>query len=486
MTSNLQAIVLAAGKSARFNTSKTKLAEKICGQEMILYPTKLLESMNIPTTVVIGYQKELVQEIVTKAHERVQFTVQEEQHGTGHAILCARESFKKEHILIMHGDTPLITAELIEKLYNKHMETRSTVSFIVAHNNDPSGSSYARVVKQQENKFKIVESHEFDGDYNDHCCINAGIYIVSKKFLEQSLEEVKKNEASQEFYFTDIIKIASEQNEPITTIQAPFDHIRGINNFQELWAAEHIKRSELIKYWMDQGVRFSVAHNVHIDLDVTIGAGTYIGCGVHILKGSKLGTNCMIHEFSAIEGSMLEDNVTIFSHCIVKDSFIGNNASVGPFAHVTSNTRIEEGAIIGNFVEVKRSTIGINTKAKHLAYLGDACIGNNVNIGAGTITCNHDGVNKHKTIIQDGAYIGSNSTLVAPLMVEKNAYTAAGSTITDLVPEDALALGRSRQVNKDGYAKKLRARNKAAQESEDSAFLGAVKSKNDSSLSGEN
>lgn len=484
MINNLQAIVLAAGKSTRFNTEKTKLVEKICGQEMILYSTRLLEQLNIPTTIVIGYQKEVVQEVITRQHkESVHFVVQEEQHGTGHAILCARDSFQRDQILIMNGDMPLVTPEIIDRLYAKHMETNAAVSFIVAHNDDPTGLSYGRVVKENDNKIKIVEAKDFKGDYNDHCCINAGIYIVSKSFLEKNLEVIEKNEESKEFYFTDIIKIASEQNEIITTIQSSFDRIRGINTFQELWAAEQIKRAELIKYWMEQGVRFSVAQNVHIDLDVTIGAGSYVGCGVHILRGSKLGQNCFIHEFSAIESSILEDNVSILSHCIVKDSFIGKNSSVGPFAHVTSNTRIEENAIIGNFVEVKRSSIGAGSKAKHLSYIGDAHIGANVNIGAGTITCNHDGVEKHKTVIKDGAYIGSNNTLVAPVVIEKGAYTAAGSTITDLVPEEALAIARSRQINKDGYAKKLRAR-KTKQEVQDS-FLGAVKGPNDNSLEGQ-
>lgn len=485
MLTNLQAIVLAAGKSTPFNTEKTKLVEKICGQEMILYPTKLLQELGIATTVVIGYQKELVSAVIIKQHQdRIHFVTQEDPQGTAHAILSARDSFKDEHILIMHGDMPLVTPEIIEKLYAKHLETKSTVSFIVAHNDDPSGMNYGRIVKDN-NKIKIVEAKEFKGDVNDHCCVNAGIYIVTKKFLINNIDEIEKNEASKQFYFTDIIKIASDQDEPIATIQTSFDRIRGINNFQELWAAEHIKRSELIKHWMDRGVRFSVAQNVHIDLDVTIGSGSYIGCGVHILRGSKLGKNCFVHEFSSIEDSQLGDNVVIYSHCIVKETQTGNNVQIGPFAHVSSNTTIHDNAVIGNFVEVKRSVVGSNTKAKHLTYLGDADIGTNVNIGAGTITCNHDGITKHKTIIQDGAYIGSNNTLVAPVTIEKNAYTAAGSTITQTVPEDALGIGRARQVNKEGYAKKLRAQKKVKQTTDESiSFIGAVKTINDSTLEG--
>jgi len=483
MLKNLQAIILAAGKSKSFNTPKSKLAEKICGQEMILYPTKLLESLCIPTTVVVGHQKELIQSILTATHlDRLHFVTQEEQQGTAHAILCARDSFKEEHILIMDGDMPIVTSEIIERLFAKHIASSATISFIVAHNDDPSGRHYGRVVKQENNKIKIVDATEFDGDTNDHCCVNAGIYIVTKNFLSANIDEIEKNETSNEFYFTDIIRIASDKQEPVVTIQAPFDRIRGINNFQELWAAEHIKRSELIKHWMDKGVRFSVAQNVHIDLDVEIGAGSYIGCGVHILNGSKLGTNCFIHEFSAIESSTLADDVVIYSHCIVKDTHIGSRAKVGPFAHITENTIIGEDAIIGNFVEIKRTVVGKKSKAKHLAYLGDAEIGANVNIGAGTITCNHDGSKKHKTTIKDGAYIGSNNTLVAPITIEEDAFTAAGSTITQDVPKDALGIGRARQINKDGYGKKLRA-GKNTKSDVAASFIAAVKTTNDTKLS---
>lgn len=484
MIQNLQAIILAAGKSTSFNTSKSKLAEKICGQEMILYPTKLLESLGIPTTVVIGHQKELIQGIIQAHHKNnVHFVVQEEQHGTAHAIECARNSFIQEHILVMNGDAPLVKKETVEKLFAKHIESGATISFVIAHNEDPSGHPYGRVVKQDGNKIKVVQAKEFDGDMNDHCCIDAGIYIVTKKFLASNINEIEKNDTNKEFYFTDIIKIASEKQEPITTIQAPFDHIRGINNFQELWAAEHIKRSELVKYWMDRGVRFSVAQNVHLDIDVEIGAGSYIGCGVHILRGSKIGNECFVHEFSAIQASTLADNVEIYSHCIIKDTHIGARAKIGPFAHVTEHTTIEDDAVVGNFVEVKRSSIGKKTKAKHLAYLGDATIGSHVNIGAGTITCNHDGTKKHTTTIKDGAYIGSNNTLVAPVTIEENAFTAAGSTITLTVPQDALGIGRARQVNKEGYGKRLRAGKTKTEET--ASFIAAVKTNSDTNLEGQ-
>ncbi len=464
LDNKLQAIVLAAGKSRRFNTGTSKLNQKICGREMILFTTKLLEKLNIHTTLVVGYQKELIKDIVTKNHKTdIQFVHQEEQKGTGHAILCARNSWSEENILIINGDMPLITKEIIEQLYSEHIEKKAMISFVYSHNIDPN-NSYGRVVKT-ENSIQIIEAKDFDGSKQDHCCINAGIYIVNKKFLEQHIKELESSNASQEFYFTDLIKIASDNKYTVAMLSAPFDRIRGINTLEELWAAEQIKRSDLIKYWMQQGVRFFAPQNVHIDIDVTIGAQTKIGSGAHILKGTHIGKNCQIYQFTTLKNSTIEDNTTIYSHSIIKDSIIHESAEVGPFAHLRNGAIIKKEAVVGNFVEIKNSTVGEKTKAKHLSYLGDATIGKGTNIGAGTITCNHNGLTKEKTTIKDGAYIGSNNTLVAPVTIEKNAYTAAGSTITNNVPENSLAFGRAKQVTKKDYVpllkKKLQEKTKA-------------------------
>lgn len=454
-TQKLQAVVLAAGTSSRFNTGKTKLLEKICGQEMIIYPIKVLQKLGIPTTVVVGYQKEEIQSILTQAcGTTLSFAIQEEQWGTGHALKCTTNVWNKDHILIINGDMPLITCDIIEHLYARHLEEHATISFAIAHNADPELKSYGRVIKAQNN-MKIIEARDFSGDTHEHCCINAGIYIVNRQFLQEHIEHIQENKEAKEFYITDLIKIASEKSLPIATISVPFDQIRGVNNHQELWAVEQIQRAELIKQWMDQGIRFSVAQNVHIDLDVFIGSGTHIGCGVHLLKGTVIGRNSIISEFSSLSNTSIGDNVTVHPFSIISDATIKDNAQVGPFAHIQEKTVIEQDSIIGNFVEVKRSVVGAETKIKHLSYIGDAIIGTQVNIGAGTITCNHNGFVKNQTIIKDNAYIGSNNTLVAPLIIEKRAFTAAGSVITDPIPEEALAIGRSRQVNKRRYARKL-------------------------------
>jgi len=449
---NLQAIILAAGKATRFKSERSKLCEKICGQKMILYPTKLLEHLNIPTTAVVGYQKESLQKIITDYHhDRINFITQEDQHGTGHALLCSRKHWHTDHILIMNGDIPLITNEIIETLYKKHIATKAVISFVTAHS---SHNSYGRVI-QTNNSIKIIEAREFNGDIHEQCCVNAGIYIATKNFLTDHIDSIKQTKTSKEFYITDLIDIASKKNLPIATTTAPFDQIRGINTFEELWATEQIKRAELIKHWMKQGVRFSFAQNIHIDRTVSIESGSFIGCGVQLLGNTKIGKNCTINAFSLLNNTILGNQVVIHPHSVIENARIDAHAQVGPFAHVRENTHIKSHAIIGNFVETKNSTIGHHTKAKHLTYLGDATIGSQVNIGAGTITCNYDGVKKEKTIIEDKVFIGSNNSLVAPVTLHENSYTAAGSVITDDVPPNALAIARTRQTNKDGYTQKI-------------------------------
>jgi bifunctional UDP-N-acetylglucosamine pyrophosphorylase/glucosamine-1-phosphate N-acetyltransferase len=484
MKQNIQAIVLAAGKSTRLKTGRSKLIEEICGQPMIVFSTKLLKSLNIPTTVVVGHQKELIESTLKKYKQQVDFVTQDTKNkGTGHALLCTKEQWNKDHILVLNGDMPLVTSEIIQSLYTKHIESHAAISFVMAHNTDPA-TGYGRVIKT-DSTIKIVEAKEFNEDASEHCCINAGIYLIKRDFLEKHSTSLKQNETSSEYHITDLVAIANENNYTVSTTVASFDHVRGVNNQHELWAAEQIQRSNIIKHWMENGVRFSVAHNVHIDLDIEIGAGTYIGCGVHILYGSKIGNNCKIHEYSSLEGTVIGDNTEIMPFTIVKNATVGDNCQVGPFAHIQEETIIEDSAVIGNFVEIKRSTIGAHSKAKHLSYIGDTKVGTSVNIGAGTITCNFDGKNKNKTVIKDNVFIGSNNTIVAPVTIEQNSFTAAGSTITKDVPCDTLAIERGTQINKMGYTKKM-FENKQTEPCKatdithkKTEFMGAVRTSND-------
>lgn len=458
-----QAIILAAGRSSRFKTGRTKLVEKICGREMVLYPTAIFADLKIPTVMVVGFQKDVIEEAVRdNIDSPVTFIHQEEQKGTGHAIACTRDAWKADNIVVMNGDMPLITHDLIERMLKKHVEADATLSFATAHHCDPE-ALYGRVI-QADNNIRIIEAQDYDGDLSEQCCVNAGIYIIKRSFLEQSIDKLTDNNAQHEWYITDLVGIASQEKLKVQTIPVPFDRIRGVNDFKELWAAEQIKKSEIIQHWMSQGVRFSIAHNVHIDWDVTIGSGTFIGSGVQLLRATKIGKDCVVGAGSFLKKAVVGDRTTIHVNTVIEQSHVGTDAAVGPFSYIHGHSSVQNHATVGSFVEVNRSQVGEYSKAKHLSYLGDTTIGKGATIGAGLITCNYDSANKHATQIQDGAFIGGNNTIVAPVTIGAHAITAAGSTITHDVPENALAIARQHQLNKDDYAPKVREKAKEYKE----------------------
>ncbi|MCL4361376.1 bifunctional UDP-N-acetylglucosamine diphosphorylase/glucosamine-1-phosphate N-acetyltransferase GlmU [Candidatus Dependentiae bacterium] len=455
MTNNLQAIILAAGRSSRFNTKNTKLSYKICGQEMIAYPAKLLGQMKIPTTLIVGYQKEIVKETIEKHNLEASFVEQTDQKGTGHALLLTKDLWSKENILVMNGDMPLITKEILENLIEHHSKTKATITLVSAYNTDPSLQSYGRVLKEN-NKVEIIEAKHFKGDLNAPCFINAGIYLIKKEFLEKHIKDLQYNSLTGEMYITDLIALASQKNYLVETINAQFDLVRGVNTLKELWAAEQIKKSELINFWQERGVYFSLAQSVHIDLDVTIGSETLIGMGAQLLQGTRIGSRVNIGFGSVITSSEIHDDVIIHPCSVITKTKIESHAQIGPFAHIRNNSHIGESSVIGNFVEISKTEFGANSKAKHLTYIGNAKIGSNVNIGGGTIVCNYNGVTKNTTTIHDNASIGSNNCLVAPVEIGQEAITGAGSVITENVPDHALAVARAQQVNKENYALKLK------------------------------
>lgn len=451
---NTRAVVLAAGKATRFKTKKSKLLFNICGQAMILYPLRALEELQIPISLVLGYQSGAVQNEVELVQVKdVTYVIQEQQLGTAHAVACTQSTWDQEDILILYGDMPLVTKELITQLIADHKARNSTITFFTSYVMDPTG--YGRVIEHDGN-IKIVEEKDCTEEQRHINRINAGVYVMKREFLDQHLVEIVKSSVTGELYLPELIAIACQEGLPVHAISVPYDNVRGVNTLQELWGVEQVKRSEFIKHWMANGVRFELAQSIHIDMNVEIGAGSFIGTGVHLLGNTKIGEECFIGAFSIVEETTVGDCSTIHSHSIIQDSTVGNNVHVGPFARLRDNVTLGDKAVIGNFVEAKNTTLGEGSKAKHLSYLGDTVVGDNANIGAGTITCNYNGVTKATTIIQDEAFVGSNNTLVAPLTIGKGAYTAAGSTITQDVPNNALAVGRSRQVNKPEYAEAMR------------------------------
>jgi bifunctional UDP-N-acetylglucosamine pyrophosphorylase/glucosamine-1-phosphate N-acetyltransferase len=487
MKHSIQGVILAAGKSTRVNTGRSKLLEPLCGQEMILYPTKALDSLDIPITLVVGHHADAIKNCVERHHSGAEFVPQEEQRGTGHALLCTMRSWSADNILVLNGDMPLVPTDVLEQLIEKHTASKSDITFVSAHNVDPSLTGYGRIMKFN-NRIAIVEAKDFEGNTHEHCCVNAGIYLFSRAFLNTYLPTLQPNGKTGEYYITDLIGIASANDCRVETVSADFDRIRGINTLKELWAAEQIKRSDLISFWMEQGVRFYSAQSVHIDINVSIGQGSYIGCGAHLINGTKIGLNTTIEAFCIVSNCTIGNNVTINSHSVLHDSTIEDSAHVGPFAHVRTESTIKHNATVGNFVEIKKSLLGAHTKAKHLSYIGDAQVGERVNIGAGTITCNHNGTTKNRTVINDNAYIGSNTIMIAPVTIGEHAFTAAGSVITQSVPAESLAIARSRQIIKDGYAQKIKEKN-AQKSSNDTdqidtneklSFVGALKTYNNS------
>jgi bifunctional UDP-N-acetylglucosamine pyrophosphorylase/glucosamine-1-phosphate N-acetyltransferase len=357
MVNNIQAVLLAAGSSRSSQTNTTKLAHKLCGQEMVLYPLSLMQELAISTTVVVGHQKDLIEPLIYNRFKNdVSCVYQAEQHGTGHAVSCAQHSLTSELVLIMNADTPLVTKDIIEKLIITHNEHSATISFVVAHNADPSGYSYGRLI-HDHNGMHIVTSQDFSGDYHEHCLIDAGIYLIRKDFLLTALPQLTKCSLSSEVNLSDLVALANKDNLPIALTHASFDRIRSIDTLQDLWAAEHIKRSDLIRDWMSKGVRFTQPQTAHIDLGVTIGKDSVIGAGVHLMGNTSIGKGCTIREYTTIENAIIRNNVTILPHSIISNTRVASQSVVGPFAHLHEAE------------ELKKST-ATTTKTAHASFVG--------------------------------------------------------------------------------------------------------------------
>lgn len=332
-SAGVQAIVLAAGRAKRFNTQTSKLLATICGQEMVLYVTKALAELTIETTVVVGYQAESVKKVIETVHgPLIKFVLQEKQGGTGHAVLCTEDYWHADNILVMNGDMPLVTPDIIGALCEAHQKTNAVASIVVAHDLDPSGA-YGRIVKSG-NSLKIVEAKEFTADITEHPYINAGIYIFKRSFIEQYLPNLETNKTSNELHITDLIAIASNNKDVIATITVPFDRVRGINTLKELWQAEQIKRADIMSFWMLQGVRFAMPHTCHIDLNVRIGAGSCIEGNVMLRGQTIIGADCYISNGCNLCDAILADHVVIRPYTILENVQVKTGTVIGPFIYL--------------------------------------------------------------------------------------------------------------------------------------------------------
>lgn len=453
-------LIMAAGKGTRLKSRRAKVLHEIAGKPLLAHVIKAAQQV-VPSRdiyVVVGHQEQVVREAVDSTG--VQFVSQPEQRGTGHAVMCSREAIQDyQNVLVLSGDVPLIRPDTIAAVRDFHTENQAAMTILTAEPADPAG--YGRMVRASAGSNRvtaIVEQKALTPAQHKIREINSGIYAFSTAPLFANIDRLSTDNAHREFYLTDMAALLVRARANVVALKAADPaEVLGANTLAELASLDAELRMRKCQELMASGVSIYRPDTCVIDPDVEIGSDTIIEPFVQVLGASRIGSDCRIRSFSIISDSQLANGVLVRPGCIIDQSQVAAGALLGPYSHLRPASEIGEGAHIGNFVETKKTRLGRGSKANHLTYLGDAEIGENVNIGAGTITCNYDGVHKHVTVIEDGAFVGSDSTLVAPVRIGKGSYIAAGSTITDNVPEDSLALGRARQTVKEDWAKRRRA-----------------------------
>ena len=451
--------IMAAGKGTRLKSKRPKVLHEIGGRALLLHVIAAARTL-VPADqiyCIIGHESDRVKAAVE--HTGVKFVLQAEQRGTGHALQMVKAWFAlsgdkpPQHLLVLSGDVPLIRPETIATVRDTHLREHAAMTILTAVPADPTG--YGRVLRANPNKPEvtaIVEQKSLTPDQLNAPEINSGIYCFETQALFSKLDALKTNNAHGEFYLTDIAAMLVAEGKRVVAVKAhSVDEVLGANTIAEMMHLDAAMRLATARRLMDTGVTIFRPETCVIDSAVTIGPDTVIEPYVQLLGATHIGSDSRIRSYSVIQNCTIGNNVTVLNGCVFDDSDIADNAILGPYSRLRPESHIGEGAHIGNFVETKKTTIGKGSKASHLSYLGDAIIGAGVNIGAGTITCNYDGVHKHRTTIGDGAFIGSDSNLVAPINIGAGSYIAAGSSITEDVPDGALALGRSRQTNKPGW-----------------------------------
>ena len=452
---------MAAGKGTRLKSKRPKVLHEIGGQALLKHviaaARTLVDAGNI--YCIVGHEADRVKAAVGPTG--VKFVLQQEQQGTGHALQMVKAYFTDSrdpmptNLLVLSGDVPLIRPETIRAICEMHLAEAAAMTILTAVPDDPTG--YGRVLRSGSGVevSAIVEQKSLRPEHGDPPEINSGIYCFKTDALFAKLDLLSTENAHGEFYLTDVAALLVADGQRVVAVQGDsVDEVLGANTIAEMMHLDQAMRAATARRLMAQGVTIFRPDTCVIDAQVTVGADTVIEPYVQLLGATTIGTECRIRSYSVVQQSSLGDGVLVRNGCILDGAEVSDGAILGPYAHLRPESRIGEGAHVGNFVETKKVTLGKESKANHLNYLGDAVIGAGVNIGAGVITCNYDGVKKHLTHIGDGAFVGSDSTLVAPLSIGAGAYVAAGSCITEDVPDGALALGRSRQVLKAGWATK--------------------------------
>ncbi len=452
--------IMAAGKGTRLKSKHPKVLHEVGGRPILAHVVATAVKV-VPASdvfVIIGHEAERVRQAV--AASGVNFVLQAAQRGTGHALMVARDALSKyDQVVVLSGDAPLITAATVKKLSDFHSGEKAAMTLLSADLDEPFG--YGRVIRKSAGKPEvqaIVEEKSATAKQRKIREINSGFYAFDAPALYQHIDQLSTNNVHGEYYLTDMAAIFNHARKKVVAIKTDdAGEVLGSNTRAEMMDLDARLRLAKCRELMSQGVTIFYPHTCVIDSDVEVGTDTVIEPFVQLLGKTKIGADCRVRSYSVIENSVLGDGVTVRPGTLMTDSRAGAGAILGPYSHLRPGTEVGEGAHVGNFVETKKIKLGKGSKANHLTYLGDAEIGAGVNIGAGTITCNYDGVNKHQTVIGDGVFIGSDSTLVAPVKIGNGAYVAAASCITEDVPADALALGRARQSVKEGWAKVKRA-----------------------------
>jgi bifunctional UDP-N-acetylglucosamine pyrophosphorylase / glucosamine-1-phosphate N-acetyltransferase len=451
---NIFAVVLAAGQGTRMKSKLYKVLHPVCGKPMVEHVIDHIGLLDVKRTVtVVGHGAELVKE---KLGDKSEYVLQAEQLGTAHAVQQAEPILGELEgtTLVICGDTPLIRPETMQALLAQHESQNAKATILTAVTENPTG--YGRIIRDNDGQVaQIVEQKDATKEQQLVKEINTGTYCFDNKALFQALKQVNNNNAQGEYYLPDVIEILQKQGEVVSAyVTDDFDETLGVNDRFALSQAEELMRARINERHMRNGVTIINPATTHISADAIIGSDTIILPGVMIEGKTVIGEDCKIGPNSHIVESQIGDNTSIHSS-VVLNSQVGNETAVGPFAHLRPDSSLGDHVKIGNFVEVKKSTLGEGTKVSHLSYIGDAEIGSNVNIGCGSITVNYDGKNKYQTVIEDDVFVGCNSNLVAPVKLRKGSFIAAGSTITKEVPEETLAIARARQENKQGYVNKL-------------------------------
>jgi bifunctional UDP-N-acetylglucosamine pyrophosphorylase / glucosamine-1-phosphate N-acetyltransferase len=451
---DLHVVILAAGKGTRMKSAVPKVLHRVAGVPMIehvLATARTLQPRSI--TIVVGHQGDTLQEALS-THPNLVVVVQEPQLGTAHALLTTETALRQATgtVLLLSGDVPLLSSDTLKALVARHETAHAAVSVVTALVDEPTG--YGRIIRSGQQIARIVEERDASPAERAIREINAGIYAFRLDGLFEALRNIVAANAQQEYYLPDIVALCRARGLPVETIVTNADETRGINSRGELAAVSRIVRQRKNSELMAAGVTIEDPATTYVDPEVEIGIDTIIHPGVSLEGKTTIGAGCEIHSGVRIVNSRVGDRVTVLNHCLINNSTLANDSRVGPFAHLRTDVALGERAKVGNFVELKKTALGPGSKSMHLTYLGDATIGAGVNVGAGTITCNYDGTTKNQTTIEDGAFIGSDTQLIAPVTVGKGAYVGSGTTIREDVPAGALAVSAGKQRNFEGWVDK--------------------------------